>query len=39
MMSRVDEISPAEVTIGLPVTAFVGEIDGVPAVLCKPVEG
>lgn len=38
MMSRVDEISPAEVTIGLPVTAFVGEIDGVPAVLCKPVE-
>jgi len=36
MMSRVDEISPDDVKIGLPVTAFVGEIDGVPAVLCKP---
>jgi len=39
MMSRVDDISPDNVKIGLPVTAFVGEIDGVPAVLCKPAEG
>ncbi|MDF1669795.1 MAG: OB-fold domain-containing protein [Roseovarius sp.] len=39
MMSRVDDISPDNVKIGQPVTAFVGEIDGVPAVLCKPAKG
>ncbi|OUS05457.1 DNA-binding protein [Rhodobacterales bacterium 52_120_T64] len=36
MMSRVDGILPVEVKIGLAITAFVGEINGTPAVLCKP---
>jgi len=39
MMSRVDGIAPEQVTIGLAVDLFVGEIDGRAAVLCKPVEG
>ncbi|MBV1863896.1 MAG: OB-fold domain-containing protein [Rhodobacteraceae bacterium] len=39
MMSRVDGIAPLDVKIGLAITAFAGEIDGIPAVLCKPAEG
>ena len=39
MMSRVDGIAPADVKIGMPVAVFVGDIDGTPAVLCKPAEG
>lgn len=39
MMSRVDDIDPADVQIGMAITAFVGDIDGTPAVLCKPAEG
>ncbi len=39
MMSRVDGIAPADVRIGMKITAFAGEIDGTPAVLCKPAEG
>jgi len=39
MMSRVDGIAPADVKIGMPVEVFVGDIDGNPAVLCKPAEG
>ncbi|MAZ15949.1 MAG: OB-fold domain-containing protein [Oricola sp.] len=39
MMSRVEGIAPADVTIGMAVTVYVGEIDGQPAVLCRPVEG
>lgn len=35
MMSRVTDLAPQDVTIGLPVTAYVGEIDGAPVVLCK----
>jgi len=38
MMSRVDDIDPAEVKIGMAITAFVGEINGAPAVLCKPAQ-
>lgn len=36
MMSRVEGIAPTDVAIGMAVTAFAGEIDGVPAVLCRP---
>ena len=39
MMSRVEGIAPGEVVIDMPVTAFVGEAEGVPAVLFKPSEG
>ena len=39
MMSRVDQIAPLDVKIGMAITAFVGDIDGQPAVLCKPAEG
>lgn len=39
MMSRVEGIAPGEVAIDMPVTAFVGEAEGVPAVLFKPSEG
>ncbi len=39
MMSRVDDIDPHNVKIGMPITAFVGDINGAPAVLCKPAEG
>ncbi len=39
MMTRVDGIAPTEVRIGMAITAHVGEIDGTPAVLCKPAEG
>ena len=39
MMSRVEGIAPADVVIDMPVTAFVGEAEGAPAVLFKPVEG
>lgn len=39
MMSRVDDIAPDKVKIGMAVTAFAGEINGTPAVLCKPAEG
>ena len=38
MMSRVEGIAPGEVVIDMPVTAFVGEAEGVPAVLFKPSE-
>ena len=38
MMTRIDG-DPGAVRIGMPVQAYVGEIDGAPAVLCKPVEG
>ena len=38
-MSRVTDIAPDQVTIGMAVELFVGEIDDTPAVLCKPVEG
>jgi len=36
MMSRVEGIPPAEVRIGMALTARVGAIDGAPAVLCTP---
>ncbi len=39
MMSRVEGIAPGEVVIDMPVTAFVVEAEGVPAVLFKPSEG
>ena len=39
MMSRVEGIAQGEVVIDMPVTAFVGEAEGVPAVLFKPSEG
>ena len=35
MMSRVEGIAPGEVAIDMPVTAFVGEAEGAPAVLFK----
>jgi len=38
MMSRVEGIAPAEVSIGMPVIAFVGDVDGAPGVLFKPSE-
>ena len=39
MMSRVTGMVPDRVAIGMAVELFVGEIDGTPAVLCKPAEG
>jgi len=39
MMSRVEGVAPSDVKIGMAVTAYAGEIDGTPAVLCKPTEG
>ena len=36
MMSRIDGIAPAEVSIGMPVAAYVGDVDGAPGVLFKP---
>ncbi len=36
MMSRVEGIAPDAVVIGMPVAAFVGDVDGVPGVLFKP---
>lgn len=36
MMSRVEDIGPAQVVIGQRVRAFIGQIDGQPAVLFKP---
>lgn len=36
MMSRVEDIEPGRVVIGLRVHAFVGQIDGQPAVLFRP---
>ena len=38
MMSRVEGIAPGEVVIDMAVTAFVGEAEGAPVVLFKPVE-
>ena len=38
MMSRVEGIAPAEISIGMPVTAFVGDVDGAPGVLFMPSE-
>jgi len=38
MMSRVEGIAPGDVAIDMDVTAFVGEADGAPVVLFKPVE-
>ncbi|MGC8203201.1 Zn-ribbon domain-containing OB-fold protein [Aliiroseovarius sp. PTFE2010] len=37
MMSRVEGIAPDDVVIDMEVTAFVGEAEGAPAVLFKPV--
>ena len=39
MMSRIEGIAPGDVTIDMDVTAFVGEAEGAPLVLFKPVEG
>lgn len=39
MMSRVGGGALLDVKIGMAVTAYAGEIDGTPAVLCKPTEG
>ena len=39
MMSRVEGIAPGDVAIDMEVSAFVGEVDGDPLVLFKPVEG
>jgi len=39
MMTRVENIAPDKVSIGMAVKLFVGEIDDTPAVLCKPAEG
>lgn len=39
MMSRVEGVAPSDVKIGMAVTAYAGEIDGTPAVLCRPKEG
>lgn len=36
MMSRVGGIPPPDVEIAMAVIAYVGEIDGTPAVLCRP---
>ena len=38
MMSRVEGLAPDAVEIGLPVRAFVGEIDGRPGVLFVPAD-
>lgn len=37
MMSRVEGISPGDVAIGMQVRGFVGEVDGRPGLLFKPV--
>jgi len=39
MMSRVEEVAPDAVVIGMPVVAFVGDVNGVPGVLFKPRAG
>ena len=36
MLSRVVDIDPEKVEIGMAVTAFVSELDGVPVVLFRP---
>jgi uncharacterized OB-fold protein len=36
MLSRVQDIAPAEVRIDMPVTAVIGELNGVPLVLFRP---
>ena len=36
MLSRVVEIAPEDVTIGMAVEAFVGEIDESPVILFRP---
>lgn len=38
MMSRVTGIAPEQVTIGMQVSAYIGEIDGIALVLFKPAE-
>ena len=38
MMSRVEGLAPEAVEIGMAVRAFIGEIDGAPAVLFRPAE-
>ncbi len=38
MMSRVEGISPDQVVIGMPVVAFVDDVDGAPGVLFKQAE-
>lgn len=38
MMSRIEGIAPDDVVIDMEVSAFVGEAEGAPAVLFKPVE-
>jgi len=39
MMSRVTDIAPEDVTIGMAVVARVGDLDGEPVVLFSPSEG
>lgn len=39
MLTRVEEIDPGEVTIGMDVSAFVGEIDDQKVVLFRPAGG
>lgn len=39
MMTRVVDIAPEEVCIGMPVQGYVGEIGGDPAFLFRPVTG
>ena len=36
MLSRVVEIEPADVAIGMAVEAFIGEIDETPVILFRP---
>lgn len=36
MMSRVEGVPSPDVEIAMPVIAYAGEIDGTPAVLCRP---
>jgi Predicted nucleic-acid-binding protein containing a Zn-ribbon len=39
MMSRLIDCHPESLSIGMPLQAKIGDVDGVPAVLFQPVEG
>ena len=39
MMTRVVDIEPVQVKIGMRVTAFIGDVDGELALLFRPVPG
>ena len=39
VMSRVDDIAPGAVKIGMNVEAFIGDVDGAPDVLFRPADG